>query len=60
MDNEALDQRTADAFSKSWNNLPEGSVHTLEQFEEWLDMAPPRAGVSASGPCAAILPFRYR
>lgn len=32
----AIDQRTADAFASSWNNLPEGSVYTVEQFEEWL------------------------
>ena len=36
MDKEALDQRTADAFADSWNNLPEGSVYTVEQFEEWF------------------------
>ena len=28
------DQRTADAFSTSWNNLPEGSVYSVEQFED--------------------------
>lgn len=32
----APDQRTADAFATSWNNLPEGSVYTRAQFEEWL------------------------
>jgi SAM-dependent methyltransferase len=31
------DQRTADAFATSWNNLPEGSVYSTEQFEEWFD-----------------------
>jgi SAM-dependent methyltransferase len=30
------DQRTADAFATSWNNLPEGSVYTAAQFAEWL------------------------
>lgn len=30
------DQRTADAFSASWNNLPPGSVYTREQFEDWM------------------------
>lgn len=32
----ATDQRTADAFANSWNNLPGGSVYTREQFEDWL------------------------
>lgn len=30
------DQRTADAFATSWNNLPPGSVYTREQFEDWM------------------------
>ncbi|HEY2863982.1 MAG TPA: class I SAM-dependent methyltransferase [Casimicrobiaceae bacterium] len=30
------DQRTADAFASSWNNLPLGSVYTQDQFEDWL------------------------
>jgi len=30
------DQRTADAFAASWNNLPEGSVYTAAQFAEWF------------------------
>jgi len=30
------DQKTADAFASSWNNLPSGSVYSFEQFEEWL------------------------
>lgn len=30
------DQRTADAFASSWNNLPEGSVYSTAQFEEWF------------------------
>ena len=30
------DQRTADAFAASWNHLPEGSVYSTAQFEEWL------------------------
>ena len=33
----ATDQRTADAFATSWNNLPGGSVYTREQFEDWLE-----------------------
>jgi SAM-dependent methyltransferase len=32
----SLDQRTADAFATSWNNLPPGSVYTREQFEDWM------------------------
>jgi len=36
------DQRTADAFATSWNNLPAGSVYTHEQFADW--MAPLREG----------------
>ena len=30
------DQRTADAFATSWNNLPEGSVYTPDQVAEFL------------------------
>jgi SAM-dependent methyltransferase len=30
------DKRTAEAFATSWNNLPEGSVYTTEQFEDWF------------------------
>jgi SAM-dependent methyltransferase len=30
------DQRTADAFATSWNNLPAGSVYTSEQFSDWM------------------------
>jgi SAM-dependent methyltransferase len=30
------DQKTADAFATSWNNLPEGSVYSYDQFAEWL------------------------
>jgi SAM-dependent methyltransferase len=30
------DRATADAFATSWNNLPEGSVYTEEQFEDWI------------------------
>ena len=30
------DQHTADAFADSWNNLPEGSVYTLDQFIDWM------------------------
>jgi len=31
------DKKTADAFATSWNNLPEGSVYTSEQFTDWFD-----------------------
>lgn len=30
------DQNTADAFANSWNNLPQGSVYTHDQFEDWF------------------------
>lgn len=30
------DNATADAFSTSWNNLPEGSVYTREQYADWM------------------------
>ncbi len=30
------DQKTANAFSRSWNNLPIGSIYTKEQFKDWL------------------------
>jgi len=30
------DQKTAEAFAKSWNSLPLGSVYTKEQFADWL------------------------
>jgi SAM-dependent methyltransferase len=30
------DQRTADAFATSWNNLPPGSVYTREQVADWF------------------------
>lgn len=32
----SVDRETADAFTTSWNNLPQGSVYTFEQFEEWF------------------------
>jgi len=32
----AVDQPTADAFARSWNRLPEGSVYSVSQFEEWF------------------------
>jgi len=32
----ASDQRTADAFASSWNNLPVGSVYTAEQVADWF------------------------
>lgn len=34
--NSSNDQKTADAFATSWNNLPGGSVYTREQFEDWF------------------------
>ena len=30
------DQRTADAFANSWNNLPQGSVYTDAQVADWF------------------------
>lgn len=30
------DEKTAKAFADSWNNLPEGSVYTREQAEDWF------------------------
>ena len=30
------DQSTADAFAASWNHLPEGSVYSTAQFEDWF------------------------
>jgi SAM-dependent methyltransferase len=30
------DQRTADAFASSWNNLPGGSVYTPEDVADWM------------------------
>jgi SAM-dependent methyltransferase len=33
----ASDSKTAKAFSTSWNNLPEGSVYTVDQFEDWFE-----------------------
>ncbi|HBX52982.1 MAG: hypothetical protein A2275_13325 [Bacteroidetes bacterium RIFOXYA12_FULL_35_11] len=30
------DQKTATAFSTSWNNLPEGTIYTYEQFADWF------------------------
>ena len=32
----STDQRTADAFATSWNNLPGGSVYTREQVADWF------------------------
>lgn len=31
-----VDQKTADAFATSWNNLPTGSVYTRDQFDDWM------------------------
>ena len=33
----STDQKTADAFASSWNNLPSGSVYTREQFIDWFE-----------------------
>lgn len=30
------DQKTAQAFASSWNNLPPGSVYTRAQFDDWM------------------------
>jgi len=32
----SIDRKTADAFATSWNNLPEGSVYTFDQVEDWF------------------------
>ena len=32
----ATDQNTANAFANSWNNLPKGSIYTVDQFEDWF------------------------
>jgi len=31
------DSETAQAFATSWNNLPEGSVYTWDQFLDWME-----------------------
>ena len=31
-----VDKQTADAFATSWNNLPQGSVYTVDQFVDWF------------------------
>ena len=36
-ENKRTDKRTASAFAQSWNNLPEGSVYTKDQFLDWLE-----------------------
>jgi SAM-dependent methyltransferase len=36
MNQVSKDQKTADAFATSWNNLPLGSVYTEEQFVDWM------------------------
>jgi len=36
-----VDQRTADAFASSWNNLPSGSVYTAEQVADWFQPVTP-------------------
>ena len=30
------DLKTSSAFANSWNHLPEGSVYTIDQFEDWF------------------------
>lgn len=35
------DTKTASAFASSWNNLPEGSVYTKSQFEDWMEPLAP-------------------
>jgi ubiquinone/menaquinone biosynthesis C-methylase UbiE len=32
----SIDNSTAEAFANSWNNLPNGSVYTFDQFEDWF------------------------
>jgi len=32
----SVDQATANAFANSWNHLPQGSVYTRAQFEDWM------------------------
>lgn len=34
--NQKIDQKTANAFDNSWNNLPLGSVYDEAQFTDWL------------------------
>lgn len=41
MTHEPADKRTADAFAKSWNDLPAGSVYTDEQFRDWFEPIAP-------------------
>ncbi len=36
MKSSSQDQPTASAFATSWNNLPQGSVYTPQQFEDWM------------------------
>jgi SAM-dependent methyltransferase len=35
------DQKAADAFATSWNNLPEGSVYTEDQARDWFEPLTP-------------------
>ena len=35
------DQKTADAFASSWNNLPPGSVYTRAQVADWFEPITP-------------------
>lgn len=37
MSHSSDDQSTASAFATSWNNLPEGSIYTRSQFEDWME-----------------------
>ena len=32
----SADQATANAFAQSWNHLPQGSVYTTTQFDDWM------------------------
>ncbi len=36
MQQKSTDHETANRFASSWNNLPQGSVYTAAQFEEWM------------------------
>ncbi len=36
MKDAVLDKKTADAFTSSWNNLPQGTVYTFAQFKDWV------------------------
>src|SRR3954463_4615807 len=44
------DQRTADAFASSWNNLPGGSVYTPEDVADWMGPLSPSDFAGGSVP----------